>query len=80
VADRPPYNNWLPGLHRALLAGIAQQLKAEYEPPTDQTLELADLLRRLGRCSAAINRKSTDERNQQLALPLTAGHEETNHG
>ena len=47
MAEQPPYDNWLPSLHRAMLTGIAQQLKAKYEPPTDPTLELADLLRRL---------------------------------
>ena len=47
VADRPPYDNWLPTVHRATLTGIAEHLKIEYEPPTDPTPELADLLRRL---------------------------------
>jgi hypothetical protein len=36
-----------PTVHRAMLTGIAEHLKIEYEPPTDPTPELADLLRRL---------------------------------
>jgi len=34
-------------VHRAMLTGIAEHLKIEYEPTTDPTPELADLLRRL---------------------------------
>ena len=47
MADRPPYDNWLPTVHRAMLTGIAEHLKIEYEPLTDPTPKLADLLRRL---------------------------------
>ena len=34
-------------LRQAMLTGIAQRLKKEYDPPTDLTPELRDILRRL---------------------------------
>jgi hypothetical protein len=34
-------------LRQAMLTGIAQRLKVEYNPPTDLTPELRNILRRL---------------------------------
>jgi hypothetical protein len=43
VAEQPPYDNWLPSLHRAMLTGIAERMKFECTPPT----ELRNILKRL---------------------------------
>ena len=42
-----PLGNSLASLRRAMLMNIAQQLKTEYNPPTDLTPELRHILRRL---------------------------------
>jgi hypothetical protein len=47
VTSRPPYDPWLLDLHRAMLIGIADNLKIEYQPPNDLTPELMDVVKRL---------------------------------
>jgi hypothetical protein len=47
VTNRPPYDPWLLDLHKAMLIGIAENLKIEYPPLNNLTPELMDVLRRL---------------------------------
>ncbi len=44
VVHAPQQDQWVQALYRAMQAAIGQQLKTEFEPPTELTPELHSIL------------------------------------